>query len=130
MPRIVTYCRVAAQDPARPLDAHELKLRALIARHPQHRHIGAFHDIHCSGLSPALERPGLGALLTSLAANPAEILLVPALHHLTRDARALPGLRAALARHGLLIRTAADLDDDLAPTAAQLLFTHTHAKGT
>ena len=45
MPRIVTYCRVAAHDPARPPDAHEPELRALVwqCSHHVQVHVMATH---------------------------------------------------------------------------------------
>lgn len=121
MPRIVTYCRVATPMPPERIDEIERQLAVLVARLPEHALIGAFHDQGVSGLSLPQERPGFQALLSAQAREPAEILLLPAIHQLTRDGDALPTLLGTLAAQGLGVRTSEDLVTWPAPTLRDLL---------
>lgn len=106
MPRIVTYCRSATAEDAARLATASDALTTLIAAHPEHRLVDAGRDLGVAGLGDPLERPGLRALLEGLDREPAEILLLPAIHHLTRDRDRLAPTLAAFAQRGLQVRLA------------------------
>ena len=123
MPRIVTYCRFATPMPTERIAGIERQLAALVASLPEHALIGAFHDQGVSGLSLPDDRPGFQALLSAQAREPAEILLLPALHHLTRDREVVLDQLATLTTQGLTVRTSEDLVTWPAPTLRDLLST-------
>lgn len=123
MPRIVTYCRFATPPPPERIAELEGQLAALLASLPEHALVGAFHDQGMSGLSLPQGRPGFQALWVAQARAPAEILLLPAIHHLTRDREALLLLIADLTERGLTVRTREDLLTWPAPTLRDLLST-------
>lgn len=123
MPRIVTYCRSATSAPSVTLDDAERQLAELVAALPAHALAGAFRDLGASGAGRPQDRSGFRALLAAQAGEPAEILLLPALHHLTRDRAAVPALVADLGRRGLVIRTREDLASWPAPSSCDLLST-------
>ena len=103
MPRIVTYCRAAsAEDPDR-LASLQRQLTAQVAQHPDHTLVGAFDDLGLSGLTAPQDRPGFQALLAAHTREPAEILLIPAVHHLSRDRRTLAARFSWLSRLGLAV---------------------------
>lgn len=90
MPRVYTYTRSATEEPdTQP--KHDAALQAWLAMYPDHILAGAFEDRGVSGLTPPDQRPGFKALLAALQAAPAEIVLVPALEHISRD-RGVPTL--------------------------------------
>ena len=94
MPRVYTYTRSATDEPnAQP--KHDAALHAWLAKYPDHSLAGAFEDRGVSGLTPPDQRPGFKALLAALSVEPAEIVLVPALEHVSRD-RGVPALRLAV----------------------------------
>ncbi len=90
MPRVYTYTRSATEEPnAQP--KHDAALQAWLAKYPDHSLAGAFEDRGVSGLTSPAERPGFKALLAALQAAPAEVVLVPALEHVSRD-RGVPAM--------------------------------------
>ena len=116
MPRIVLYARAADRVPSEQIDA----LTRALAPLSQHTLLGAYSD-HASGYTSPWRRPGLRALLAAQARAPAEVLLLPALHHLTRDRLALPALLRALQQRGLPVRTWDELPTWPAPTRMERL---------
>ena len=90
MPRVYTYTRSATDEPdTQP--KHDAALQAWLAQYPDHTFAGAFEDRGVSGLTPPDQRAGFKALLTALQAAPADIVLVPALEHVSRD-RGVPAM--------------------------------------
>lgn len=98
MPRIYTYTRSATNEPDTQ-SKHDAALQAWLARYPDHSLAGAFEDRGVSGLTPPDQRAGFKALLAALQAAPAEIVLVPALEHVSRD-RGVPSMVCAQLRLG------------------------------
>ena len=95
MPRVYTYVRSAtAEGSAQPNPSEPFG--PWLARHPDAEIAGSFEDLGVSGLTSTEERPGFAALLAALKTEPAEIVLVPSLEHLTRDRGALPQILAHL----------------------------------
>lgn len=95
MPRVYTYTRSATDEP-NAQSTHDAALHAWLAKYPDHTLVGAFEDHGVSGLTPLDQRPGFKALLAALDAEPAEVVLVPSLEHVSRDRGALPEILAHL----------------------------------
>ena len=93
MPRIYTYMRSATEEPDAKTQ-HDAALHAWLAKYPDHSLAGAFEDRGVNGLTPPDQRAGFKALLAALQEVPAEIVLVPALEHVSRD-RGVPSMVCA-----------------------------------
>lgn len=98
MPRVYTYTRSATDDPNNHAK-HDAALHAWLAKYPDHSLAGAFEDRGVSGLTPPEQRTGYKALLAALQEAPAEVVLVPALEHISRD-RGVPSMVCAQLRLG------------------------------
>ena len=98
MPRVYTYTRSATDDPNNHAK-HDAALQAWLAKYPDHSLAGAFEDRGVSGLTPPEQRTGYKALLAALQEAPAEVVLVPALEHISRD-RGVPSMVCAQLRLG------------------------------
>ena len=99
MLRVYTYVRRAQANPR----GEEDPFAAQVAQHPDHTLVGAFDDLGLSGLTAPQDRPGFQALLAAHTREPAEILLIPAVHHLSRDRRTLAARFSWLSRLGLAV---------------------------
>ena len=99
--RAVGYIRVAAPEQANPrrgLDAQAAAIRS-VAKAADIELVRVFED---SGVSAHnARRPGLLALLAAVEAGLADVVIVPDLSRLARDADHLQRLRETLARHGV-----------------------------
>ena len=111
MPRVYTYLRSATEEPGAS-DTRRAPLDAWFAANPEAQLAGAFEDIGVSGLTPPHERPGFGALLAALKADPVEIVLVPSLEHVSRDRGALPAIPALLPWRQVRLLTAESLPNE------------------
>lgn len=99
--RAVGYIRAAAHEQANPrrgLDAQAANIRA-VANAAGMELVRVFED---SGESAHnMRRPGLLALLASVEAGLADVVIVPDLNRLARDAEQLQRLRESIVRHGV-----------------------------
>jgi DNA invertase Pin-like site-specific DNA recombinase len=110
--RAVGYIRVAAPEQANPrrgLDAQAAKIRAVVNASGMEL-VRVFED---SGESAHnMRRPGLLALLAAVEAGLMDVVIVPDLSRLARDAEHLQRLRESLGRHGVRLVSA---DQDCSP---------------
>ena len=104
MPSVYTYHRCATDDPTQARQ-HSDALNAWLSAHPEYTVRGAYADHGVSGRSAARARPGLSALLDALTREPADQVLIPAVHHLARDPALLHQLRGALHQRGAALLT-------------------------
>lgn len=105
MSRTYTYLRTAIEEATADPNPSAL-LDAWLARRSDHQIVGSYQDAGVSGLTPPEERLGFQALLSAVAQETGEVvLLLPAMHHLSRQPAVLREVQAHLAGSGVRILT-------------------------